>query len=115
MKLVEEGKAVPVCPEQAGGLSTPRDPSEIQGDRVVSSRGKDVTEQFRLGSEACLQTILAAGCQEAILKENSPSCGVHSVYDGTFSGQRVKGCGIFTRMCREAGIMCRSEREDRTE
>lgn len=110
--LVKEGNAVAVCPEREGGLSIPRAPSEQKDGRVINKEGKDVTEAFEKGASVCLDRALAAGCETAILKENSPSCGVHAVYDGTFSGKSIPGEGIFTRKCREAGIICRSESEE---
>ena len=66
---------VPVCPEQLGGLPTPRAPSERRGDRVVMNTGADVTEQYRRGAEAALRLCRLTGCEAAILKERSPSCG----------------------------------------
>lgn len=113
--LVEEGKAIAVCPEEEGGLGTPRKPSEIRDGRVYSSTGKDVTQNFEKGAAICLQKALAAGCSEAILKEKSPSCGVHLIHDGTFQGGCIRGEGIFTRKLKEAGIICRSEREEITD
>lgn len=75
---------VPVCPEQLGGLPTPRTPSERRGDRVVMNTGADVTEQYRRGAEAALRLCRLTGCEAAILKERSPSCGCGEIYDGSF-------------------------------
>lgn len=108
MQLVKEGRAVPVCPEQAGGLSTPRLPSEIREGRVYHSDGTDVTAAFEKGADICLEEVLQQGCTEAILMERSPSCGVHAIYDGSFKGKLIPGCGIFTRKLIKAGILCRS-------
>ena len=85
---------VPVCPEQLGGLPTPRTPSEICNDKVVMETGCDVTEEYSLGAEKTLQILLENMCKKALLKENSPSCGTHSVYDGTFSKHLREGKGI---------------------
>ncbi|MGB4955548.1 MAG: DUF523 domain-containing protein [Leptotrichiaceae bacterium] len=74
MKLLESGDALPLCPEQLGGLSTPREPSEIVGDRVISKFGNDVTEEFKSGAEIVLNIAKQIGCTQAILKAKSPSC-----------------------------------------
>jgi uncharacterized protein YbbK (DUF523 family) len=111
MRLVAQGKAVPVCPEQLGGLPTPRLPAEQVGERVVNRQGVDVTAQFRRGAEEALQIARLAGVSEAILKARSPSCGSGSVYDGTFSNRLVEGDGVFARLCKENGITVRSEDE----
>ena len=73
--LARRGLVVPVCPEQLGGLPTPRAPSEQQNDRVVSANGTDVTTQYRRGAEEALRLAALYGCTTAVLKERSPSCG----------------------------------------
>ncbi len=100
---------VPVCPEQLGGLSTPREPSEIIGDQVVTQGGGRVTEAFERGGEETLKLARLSGCTRGILKENSPSCGVTTRYDGTFSHQKIPGQGITARILREAGLDLCSE------
>lgn len=85
---------VPVCPEQLGGLPTPRPPAERRGDRVVTQRGTDVTEQYRRGAEEAVRLCTLLGCQAALLKERSPSCGRGQVYDGTFSRTLTAGDGV---------------------
>ena len=95
---------IPVCPEQLGGLSTPRNPSEISGDRVVDNEGQDVTDFFIRGAEEVLKLARIFNCKKAILKESSPSCGVNKIYDGTFSGNKIDGMGITTRLLSENGI-----------
>ena len=110
--LVEAGKAVAVCPEVLGGLPTPRAPSEIQPDgRVLSKRGEDVTEQFFRGAERAMAICRAHGCTGAILKARSPSCGKGMIYDGSFTGKRVSGSGVFAQMLLDAGIPVRTEEE----
>ena len=111
MRLVAQGKAIPVCPEQLGGLPTPRLPAEQVGDRVVNREGVDVTAQFHRGAQEALQIARLAGATEAILKARSPSCGSGSVYDGTFTNRLVEGDGVFARLCKENGIPVRSEEE----
>ncbi|EQC50288.1 PF04463 family protein [Bacteriovorax sp. BSW11_IV] len=106
--LVKEGKAIPVCPEQMGGLTTPRDPSEIQGDKVLSNKGKDVTAQFNKGAQEALKMALLTGADEAYLKSKSPMCGCDEIYDGSFSGAITNGDGIFTKLLKEHGIKVNS-------
>ena len=98
-ELVRTGQALPVCPEMLGGLPTPRVPSEIRGGRVVAKDGTD--EALRLALEN--------GCTAAILKARSPSCGSGEIYDGSFTGTRVPGEGVFARMARKAGLEIWSE------
>ena len=86
MALGEHYQLLPVCPEQMGGLDTPRPPAEIQGERVINREGRDVTAQYRAGAEATLRLAIAEGCTLALLKEKSPSCGSGRVYDGSFTG-----------------------------
>ncbi len=109
--LLEKGDAVTVCPEQLGGLPTPRMPSEIRNGRVYNKQGKDVTENFLRGAEAALSAARKSRCTKAVLKEGSPSCGLHTVYDGTFSGKRIEGKGIFAAMLENSGVICLNENE----
>lgn len=104
LKLFKEGKAVLVCPEQLGGLGTPRDPSEISKDKVISIKGKDVTEKFEKGAEKTLKIAKTLGIKKAILKEGSPSCGINYIYDGKFRGKRVKGCGVTATLLKNNNI-----------
>ncbi len=111
-ELYDRGLAVPVCPEQLGGLPTPRLPSEMQGSRVVMNDGTDVTENFRNGAERALAIGLEQGCTCAVTKAKSPSCGCGRVYDGTFTGTLVSGDGLFVRLLKEAGIPVCTEKDD---
>ena len=95
---------IPVCPEQLGGLSTPRIPSERRGERVVNRAGEDVTSQFIRGAEEALRIAKLYGCQVAVLKERSPSCGCGRIYDGTFSGKLADGDGVTAELLRREGI-----------
>ncbi len=107
-----EGKDwVCFCPERASGLPAPRLPSEIRGERVYSKAGDDVTAEFRLGAEKALAFCRAHGVTEAILKARSPSCGVHAVYDGTFTGKVVSGMGVTARLLDENGIRLMDEED----
>lgn len=98
-----------ICPEVMGGLSTPRNPSEIKGNKVYSNQGLDVTENFNLGAKLSLAIALNNNIKYALLKEGSPSCGVNRVYDGTFSGNKINGIGITTKLLKENGIIVYSE------
>jgi uncharacterized protein YbbK (DUF523 family) len=95
---------IPVCPEQLGGLPTPRPASERQGERVVAKNGTDVTVQYRRGAEEAVRLCQIFGCQAAVLKERSPSCGSGQIYDGTFSGTLTSGDGVAAACLKEAGI-----------
>lgn len=95
---------IPICPEQLGGLPTPRPPAERQGQRVVTRQGGDVTAQYRRGAEEALRLCRLFACQAAVLKERSPSCGMGEVYDGTFSGTLVPGSGVTAALLAENGV-----------
>ena len=102
--LRERFQLIPVCPEQLGGLSTPRPPAERQGDQVVTKEGRDVTAEYRKGAEEALKLARLFDCQAAVLKVRSPSCGCGEIYDGTFSGTRVPGDGVTAALLRENGL-----------
>ncbi|MFE6054205.1 DUF523 domain-containing protein [Kitasatospora sp. NPDC056446] len=114
LRLVEEGRAVVVCPERAGGLPTPRPPAEIVGGdgadvldgraRVVDATGTDRTGEFLAGARAALDAAEAAGARRAVLMARSPSCGCGQVYDGTFGGELRPGDGVTAALLRRAGI-----------
>lgn len=103
-KLRTRYRLIPVCPETAGGLPTPRDPSERLGERVVSCRGADVTAQFKKGAEAALTLARRYGCTTALMKEHSPSCGSGLIYDGSFLGKLVNGDGCAAELLKAAGV-----------
>lgn len=103
-ELYDKGLVIPVCPEVLGGLPTPRDPAEINGDAVMTKNGLDVTKYFKAGAEKTLQIAKRNNVKLAILQARSPSCGSHQVYDGTFSRQLIHGEGITTKQLRENGI-----------
>lgn len=111
ISLVKQGKAIPVCPEQLGGLSTPRPPAEQRGKKVITKEGRDVTEEFRRGAKEALKIALLAGCKVAILKSKSPSCGSGRIYDGSFSGTLIEGNGVFTELLKSKGIKVLTEEE----
>ena len=109
--LVDSGKAVAVCPEELGGLPTPRLPSERIGSRVVSSEGRDMTAEFRYGAEEALWVCKEKGCRLAILKAKSPSCGKGIIHDGLFDGGLVQGNGVTAQLLMESGIAVMTEQE----
>lgn len=103
-RLKTEYELIPVCPEAYGGLTTPRAPSERLDGGVVSKTGRDVTAEFQKGAEAALRLAQLFEAETAILKENSPSCGCGTIYDGTFSGTLVPGDGVTTELLKAHGI-----------
>ncbi len=107
-ELVKEGRAIPVCPEQLGGLATPRIPSEIKiidGKRVVINKeGKDVTEFFEKGADEVLKLCQKLNIEKVIFQPRSPSCGVGEVYNGNFDGVLVEGNGITAQLLKDNGI-----------
>ena len=109
--LLEKYELVPFCPEMEGGLKSPRNPSERVKDRVKMNNGKDVTKNFEDGAELALNICLYLGIKIAILKENSPSCGTHKIYDGTFSGKLIDGMGVTAELLKRKGITVLSEEE----
>ena len=110
-----------VCPEQLGGLTTPRKPSEINKiggkkvlsghSKVISCEGKDVTENFIMGAKESLKIAKMFNCKQAILKEGSPSCGCNLIYDGTFTGKKISGMGVTAALFNENNIEVLSEKE----
>lgn len=112
--LVARGIAIPICPEAAGGLPTPRPPAEISGGdgqdvlegraRVVRQDGTDVTEAFLKGALSALSLAQKLGVKKAILKAHSPSCGVNFIYDGSFTGTLKEGMGVTAAILRREGI-----------
>ena len=103
--LGERFRLIPVCPETAGGLPTPRDPSERLGDKVVSNQGRDVTAQYQKGAETALWLARRYDCKAALLKEKSPSCGSRQIYDGSFTGTLVPGDGVAAQLLKEEGLI----------
>ncbi|RYB97082.1 DUF523 domain-containing protein [Ciceribacter ferrooxidans] len=117
-----EGRLVAFCPEQAGGLSTPRPPAEIEGGAtgedviegrasVIEKTGRDVSQAFVEGGRKAVDFARAHGCAYALLIDGSPSCGSGFIYDGSFSGGRHPGLGVTAALLRRAGIEVFSDRE----
>ncbi|MDQ6615343.1 MAG: DUF523 domain-containing protein [Actinomycetota bacterium] len=105
-------RLIPVCPEVAGGLPTPRPAAEIQPDgRVCTAEGADVTDFYRSGAAQAVALARATGATRAVLKARSPSCGCHQVYDGAFSRTLRPGDGVTAAALRAAGVEVLSEED----
>jgi uncharacterized protein YbbK (DUF523 family) len=118
-KLLREGKAVLVCPEQLGGMSTPRPPHEIVGGdgaavldseaKVMSADGSSGTDAFIKGAYETLKIAREVNAEYAILKAKSPSCGFGKIYDGSFSGTKISGNGVTAELLKRNGIKVYTE------
>ena len=111
LALMEHHTLIPICPEQMGGLATPRVPAERKDGGVFTERGGDVTEQYRRGAEEALRLAQLYGCKYAILKERSPSCGNGQIYDGSFSRRLIEGDGVTAQLLKAHGITVLGESE----
>ena len=117
VEFCKNHKYITVCPESAGRLPAPRPPAEKTGCRIVDKDGKDVTDAFLRGADislkSCMEMARISGeeIEGAILKANSPSCGVGQIYDGTFSGTLTEGNGVFAGMLKRLGIEIITEKE----
>lgn len=110
-KLKEKYELVLFCPEVEGGLPIPRLPNEIRGDKVIRIDEKDVTKEFKDGAEKALMLCKYLNIKKAVLKEKSPSCGVHFIHDGTFRDRLIDGMGVTSRKLASNGIEVYSEEE----
>jgi uncharacterized protein YbbK (DUF523 family) len=110
--LADRYRLVPICPETAGGLPTPRVAAERQPDGTVrTAEGADVTDAYRRGADAAVALARAMGVESALFKARSPSCGSEEIYDGTFTRTRVPGEGVTAAALRAAGIKVTSEEQ----
>ena len=119
LQLIEENKAISVCPELLGGLSVPREPAEIIGGdgdavldgnaKVIDRLGRDVTEQFIKGAYDTLKTAQNVQANAVVLKEYSPSCGSSMIYNGNFNGEKMVGNGVTVALLRRHRIRVFSE------
>lgn len=119
MGFLKGHEIIPICPEQLGGLSTPRPAAEIQegtgksvleeNSRVINKAGEDVTFQFIKGAQESLKLAKLFGCTAAILKAKSPSCGCGRIYDGTFTGTQIEGNGVCAQLLLDHGIQVYTE------
>lgn len=108
LELVKSGQAIPVCPEQMGGLPTPRNPAEMRMINnkkcVVNSKNEDVTKEFLKGADEVLKLVKELNIKKAVLQSRSPSCGVDKIYSGKFDGKLIDGNGILAQMLIDNGI-----------
>lgn len=125
LALADNEKAVliPVCPEQLGGLPTPRVPSERQRDSegrilpvteeksVIMKDGTDVSENYAKGAETALSIARLNKVDLAVLKSGSPSCGKALIYDGSFTGTKAPGNGVTVDLLESNGIKVLSEED----
>ena len=109
--LTEKYELIPVCPEILGGLKTPREPSEISGEKVLTKSGADVTAEYIRGAEETLRLGKLLGAKKALLKAKSPSCGKNIIHDGSFSGALIPGEGITAKLLSENGFEIYDETE----
>jgi len=106
VKALAGHELIPICPEVEGGLPVPRPPAELVNGVVMTREGRSVDAAFRLGVERVMQRLEGRGVTLVILQPRSPSCGVHQIYDGTFTGTRIDGSGLMARRLMDAGIRC---------
>ncbi len=114
LKHSKTDEIIPVCPEEAGGLPTPRPPVEIVGGdgndvldgkaKVLTADGEDKTDEYLKGAQHALKLAISQSATCAILKSNSPSCGCTKIYDGSFSGKLAAGDGVTTALLKRHGI-----------
>ncbi|MBF0896476.1 MAG: DUF523 domain-containing protein, partial [Atopobium sp.] len=109
-RLAQKVNVTKICPETSSGLPVPRPPAEQREGRVWLKDGSDVTEDFERGSKIALSAVTSSDITLAVLKAKSPSCGVHEIYDGTYSGKLVSGEGTLTRHLLEEGICVVTEK-----
>lgn len=106
--LIKEGKAIPICPEQLGGLKTPRNSAEIKvinkKKYVVDKDGNDYTSQFEKGAQEVINLAKKLNVTQMVLQPRSPSCGVGKVYSGNFDGKLIDGNGVLAELCVKNGI-----------
>ncbi len=103
-QYIKGHEVIPVCPEIAGGLSTPRVPCEIVKGVVTNKNGEIKDKEYRSGAELCLKKALEEKVDLAILQSRSPSCGVKQIYDGSFTGKLISGSGVFAQLLVDNGI-----------
>jgi uncharacterized protein YbbK (DUF523 family) len=111
IELAKKEVLIPVCPEQLGGLATPREACEQKNNNVFTKTGKDLTTKFKNGANEVLRIAKLFGIKEAILKQRSPSCGCGKIYNGNFDGTIIEGNGVTAKLLKENGIKIISEEE----
>ena len=111
MKYLQDKEYITICPEVAGGLPTPRVPSERVKDKVINKIGEDVTINFVNGAQIELDKLLKENIKIIIVKEKSPSCGYKQIYDGTLSNQLTDGNGVFVDLALKQGFTIYTEKD----
>ena len=106
LQMMAEHEVITVCPEQMGGLPTPRVPSEIKDGVVTAKDGRIVDKEFRAGAAKCLEIAMCEQPDLIVLQSRSPSCGVKQRYDGTFTGTLVDGSGVTAQLLMKHGFRC---------
>ena len=104
IRYLQDKEYIPVCPEVEAGMPVPRPPVEIRDGRVISIEGKDLNAVYRRGVAKVMEILQKEEIGLAILKAKSPTCGVHEIYDGTFTGKKIPGQGLLAQALQEAGI-----------
>lgn len=104
IELIKNKDVILICPEQLGGLKTPRNPAERVKDKVITNDNIDVTKEYQKGAEEVLNLVKKFNIKTAILKSKSPSCGKGKIYDGSFSNTLIYGNGITTELLEKNGI-----------
>ena len=120
-QLIEQQRAICICPEISVGLSTPRLAAEIRGGngfdvlagkaQVITSHGQDVSDEFIQGAKATLALAQHLQVSHVILKANSPSCGSDGIYNGSFTGEKIQGVGVTTALLQQHGFVVMTENE----
>ena len=103
MDFLKFHEMIKVCPEVLGWLPTPRPSAEIVDDKVMNTEGKNITKEFTLGTQKAFEIVQKENPDLIILQSRSPSCGIKQIYDGTFSGKKITGHGLFAALCINAG------------
>ena len=103
MDFLKYHEMLKVCPEVLGGLPTPRLSAEIVDGKVINTEGKNITKEFTLGAQKAFEIVQKEKPDLIILQSRSPSCGIKQIYDGTFSGNKIPGHGLFAELCIKAG------------
>ena len=103
MDFLKTHEMIKVCPEVLGGLPTPRPSAEIVDGKVMNTEGKNITKEFTLGAKRAFEIAQKEKPDLIILQSRSPSCGIKQIYDGSFSGRKIEGQGIFAALCVKAG------------
>lgn len=105
--FVSDKDVIPVCPEVAGGLPVPRNPVELSDGRVFDANGQNYNQEFQAGIDRTLASMAGKDIDLAILQSRSPSCGVNQIYDGSFTGKKIAGRGLFAQKLKELGYEVR--------